>query len=188
MSARHVSAQQFDNAGEADLVTRRRGREWTEERRQLYVQLLDERLDADALHQLLVDKGTDLLDASVPYLVVAARNRARSTARRERRRADLESAATSQTRPSVFDPADIVAARQELSAVIVELGRLDPAYSWPLWWHAGGFSDDDIVELWNDAGFEPRNPSPAAIRKRRQRARSDLRSRLTRSLGHPPST
>jgi hypothetical protein len=147
----------------------------------LYATLLDENLDADALHQLLVEKGPSLLDAQIPYLVVAARNRNRSVDRRDRRRAVLEERlieSDTVLKPFVNDPADLVVERAELDDAMVVLGSLDARYSWPLWWHAAGFSDDEIIELWNDAGFEPPNPSAAAIRKRRERARLVLRQRL----------
>ena len=154
---------------------------WVADRRRLYSTLLDEGLDAEALHQLLVEKGPALLDSSVPYLVVAARNRARSTDRRDRRGAELhELHAAEQARQAsaTLDPADIVVARVELSAAVAALGQLDPRYSWPLWWHAAGFDDEEIRVLWNEAGFKPADPTAASIRKRRERARGQLRRLL----------
>ncbi|HEX7136043.1 MAG TPA: hypothetical protein VF228_25915 [Iamia sp.] len=151
---------------------------WSHVRRRIYRQLLEEGLDADDLDRLLDQEGAALLDRSVPYLVVAARNRARSAARRDRRRAELEDAAErdpSLARPSPLDPAELVAARAELDDVVEQLGGLDPRYSWPLWWHAAGYEDDEIIDLWDEAGFEPPHPTRATIRKRRERARSMLR-------------
>jgi hypothetical protein len=148
------------------------------------LKLLDEGLDAETLHQLLVEQGPDLLDASVPYLVVAAKHRSISAFRRDARRVELEERhSITHARgagPFAIDPADIVVARSELAEVVEALGQLDPRYSWPLWWHAAGFSDDEIVALWNDAGFQPPNPSLPTLRKRRERARVAL-SRLIQS-------
>jgi DNA-directed RNA polymerase specialized sigma24 family protein len=152
---------------------------WPEERRALYARLLDEGLDAEALHQLLVEKGPTLLDAAVPYLVVAARNRALSSARRDHRRSQLEEReALSRPSAPTLDPAELVVARSALTSTIVALGNLKPTYSWPLWWHAAGFDDDEIVSLWDAAGFRPPSPSLATVRKRRERARAQLRKLL----------
>jgi len=158
---------------------------WRSERRALYAILLHEGLEPDNLHQLLVEKGAALLDAAVPYLVVAARNRARSAARRDRRRLELHDrdAEDVSQRRVPLDPADVVVARAELSAAIEALSQLQPKYSWPLWWHAAGFGDEEICELWNEAGFLPPDPSLAAIRKRRERARTQLRRRLASAKG-----
>ncbi|MDQ1422139.1 MAG: hypothetical protein QOJ52_4101 [Acidimicrobiaceae bacterium] len=154
---------------------------WTEERRAIYARLLDEDLDRDALDQLLVDKGPRLLDADIPYVVAAVRNRRLSALRRDARRAELEVHQATSDRfleGSAFDPADVVVARSELEAVISALADMDPRYSWTLWWHAAGHTDAEITDLWNDAGFNPPDPTPESIRKRRERARSRLRGVL----------
>lgn len=153
-------------------------RDWPETRRAIYAQLLEDGLDEDALHQLLIERGPELLDASIPYLVVAARNRSISTVRRDHRRVELEEERSSfeaHSGPLAIDPADAVIAHNELAAVVRALGQMDPKLSWPLWWHAAGYTDQEISELWNDAGFLPRDPSSASVRKRRERARRQLR-------------
>lgn len=155
-------------------------RDWSSQRREIYAALLADHLDMDGLHQLLADRGAALLDKSVPYLLVAARNRVRSTYRRDSRRSELELEAEGPASSAYgLDPATVVAQQAELDAVIIALGRLDPAYSWPLWWHAAGYSDDEIIQYWDEAGLEPSNPTAASIRKRRERARQQLR-RLVR--------
>lgn len=157
---------------------RRHNARWTEDRQRLYRVLLDEGLNADDLDALLEREGAALLDRHIPYLVVAARNRRRDVDRRERRRSVLEGVAHQDrglATPSVLDPAEVVEARAELSAVVEQLGRLDPRYSWPLWWHAAGFTDDEIIELWDEAELTPPHPTRETIRKRRERARSMLR-------------
>jgi hypothetical protein len=169
------------------------GTGWSTARTDLYRRLLDEHIDADALHQLLTEKGPAILDRSIPYLVVAIRNRRRSTARRDARREELENSggwavADQQVAETPLDPFRVVVGRTDLAPVLDELGAMDPSYSWPLWWHSAGYSDAEIVERWREAGFEPEDPSLGLIRKRRQRARTVLadawrKGQMEESLG-----
>ena len=144
-----------------------------------YTQLVSEGVDEGALHDLLVRHGAAILDRSVPYLVVAARNTTRSRLRRERRRTELESRTGDMpAAPRTFDPYQVAHLDDEVKSVLEALGEMDPAMSYPLWWHAAGFSDEEIQDLWEAHQLTRERPSLAAIRKRRQRAREALRREL----------
>lgn len=159
-----------DDPGAGDARER-----WSEQRLILARALLDEGLSLDRLTALLDEKGVDLLDNGLPYVLVAARNKLRSEERRERRRVELESTAAGRDARSVLDPADEAIGRLELSATVTALAGLEPRESWPLWWHVAEVSDGEIALRCLDLGFDAKLASVETIKKRRQRLREQLR-------------
>jgi hypothetical protein len=133
--------------------------------------------DLDAVHDLIVAKGAEVLDLPFPYLVVAARNRARDRYRR-RTREDLTGQPELGSTGSAWDPLELVVANDELRRTLERLAAMDDRDVLVVWSSANGLSDAEIVSAWNDLGFQPPDPTPDAIRKRRERARRELSSRV----------
>jgi hypothetical protein len=149
-----------------------------ENRRALYERLRRAGVDLDALHDVFERTGGSILDRSVPYALVATRNRLRDVGRSDSRRRDREGsyeAALQAPGVEALDPAERLDAREDLRRAIRALAQLEERDAWLLWWHAGGFSDAEVVDLWTDAAFEPHRPSAAYLAVRRHRARSRLR-------------
>lgn len=152
-----------------------------ERRRELYQELLRAGADPEALHALIDRTKGEILDRSVPYALVAVRNQLRSGWRsdeRRRRREEAQPADGGYPDPDAIDPAERALANDGLQRALRAMARLDERDSWSLWWNASGYSDAEIAELWDDAGFEPRAPSPNYLRTRRARARQRLRAVL----------
>jgi hypothetical protein len=150
------------------------------DRRALY-ERLKRATDLDALHEIIAARGPSILDRGFPYLLVAARNRARSRHRQETRRSDA-SPEDSANR-SRWDPFEQLSGRETLRRLLDCLAELADEDALILWRHAQGWSDDEILEEWKALGFEPREPSAALLRKRRERARNELARRLGRDRG-----
>ena len=154
----------------------------SEKRRGVY-ELLRGVSDADALHDLIVQHGPEILDQPIPYLVTAARHRRISNWRH----AGMNSAPLGpgvdrpSPRASFWDPAERVAADEELRQVLSALTEMDDRDVLVLWRHVQGASDDQILDEWKSLGFDPSNINIAAIRKRRSRARVELREAFHRS-------
>jgi len=143
----------------------------------LYRELRSRRVDTSGLADLVIRYGSEILEREVPYIVVALRHIDIDARRRELRQlrvADrLESSSAAPFTDA--DPADVVLSRTSFDEAITALRQLDEADAWALWWHAAGFSDQEIAERWRQAGFQPTRPSSELLRKRRQRAREQLR-------------
>jgi hypothetical protein len=69
-------------------------------------------------------------------------------------------------------------ADEALGELLIELAELDPRDILVLWSTAAGRSDAEIAGEWDELQFQPSNPSPDLIRKRRERARTRMRDRL----------
>jgi hypothetical protein len=151
----------------------------SEQWRERYSELLRV-VDPDALHDLVVRHGPEILERDLPYLVVAARNQRRGKLRRGAARYEVPSAdvRAGEAAGSVWDPLARVVARETLRELLAELAELDPRDVLALWSHAAGRTDAEIVAEWDALGFEPANPSEASIRQRRSRTRQRLRERL----------
>jgi hypothetical protein len=135
--------------------------------------------DRDALHDALV-KDPTLWDKDAPLTVVAARWRSLDETRRTRRRREIAARTPPEADTDLsVDPLAILLAREELDGVRKALAELDPRDLHVLWLHAAGYSDEEVLQIWRRLGFEPRDPSPEWLRKRRQRARERLRARLS---------
>lgn len=132
---------------------------------------------ASHLGQLFARYGPSILDRGVPYLLVALRRVAIDEHRRDLREARIaEQLSNKGVAPfTEADPAEIVISRASLDSAIRAIMTLGEADGWALWWHAAGHTDDEIVRMWSEAGFEPSHPTPALVRKRRERARKRLR-------------
>ena len=134
--------------------------------------------DLESLHDLIARKGPEVLDLPFPYLVVAARNRLRDSLRRKVHEVPLGSEEGSVTpAPSVWDPLEVALAKDELRRTLETLARMDDRDVLVVWLAARGVADEKIVAEWDSLGFEPRHPTLSAIRKRRERARAELRRR-----------
>jgi hypothetical protein len=138
--------------------------------------------DADALHELLLRHGPAILDRELPYLVVAAGNQRRSMARRGAASHEIPTTdiGADEGAHSLWDPLASAIAREGFGELLTALGDLDPRDLLVLWSHAAGASDTEIAAQWDELQFNPPSPSIESIRKRRERARVQLRKRLGR--------
>jgi hypothetical protein len=175
-----VRAPRRPGSSSRSRAERRDWANWDAERQAVYEQLLKRGVDFSALTDLLLRYGPGLLDRDLPYLVTAIRRAAIDEQRREWRQARIAQRASEEPKhPSLLrDPAEVVLARSALSAAVGALATIDEADAWALWWHAAGFSDEEISQRWTEAGFKPTHPSAALLRKRRERARSRLRAEM----------
>jgi hypothetical protein len=143
--------------------------------------------DPDALHQLIAAHGAEILEKGLPYILIAARNWRRNLHRQavahpEVPVGDLPADPASSSR-SVWDPYERLAQKEGLRALAHALAQLDEADFLVVWRHAEGEPDTLIQQEWDAVGFEPRRPSVEYLRKRRQRAREQLRALLGRAEG-----
>ncbi|HEX3391569.1 MAG TPA: hypothetical protein VHS55_03310 [Solirubrobacteraceae bacterium] len=156
-------------------------RKGLDDRRLAHYRALLASADADAVHDLIVRHGAEILDRDLPYLVVAARNQLRSSKRSGPERYDTPMGELPE-RPtaegSIWDPLARIAAHEGLLALARSLAELDARDVLVLWSHAAGHSDAEIVAQWDRLGFSPPNPTEVAIRKRRERAGQRLREHL----------
>jgi hypothetical protein len=141
--------------------------------------------DLDALHELVAAKGVEVLDFPFPYLVVAVRNRRRDQLRRDARTThheqDLSDVDISLPAPrSLWDPLEQVMASDELRRTLEALASMDDRDVLVVWSSAQGLSDEEIASEWDSLGLSPSHPTPTAIRKRRGRAREELRRKARR--------
>lgn len=136
--------------------------------------------DLDALHELVAARGVEVLDSPFPYLVVAARNRVRDTLRRQGRAPVVEprDSDTPAFSSPVWDPLETAVAHDELRRALDVLASMDDRDVLVVWLSAQNRSDEEIAGIWDELGFQPGGPSLSAIRKRRERARQELRRRL----------
>jgi hypothetical protein len=150
-------------------------------RQALYV-ALSQAVDLDGLHDLIATKGMEILELPFPYLVVAARNRVRDRLRRQAREDPSASANTpdAAASPILWDPLELVMANDELRRTLEALAAMDDRDVLVVWLSAQGSSDEEIVAEWDSLGFAPSHPTLAAVRKRRERARAELRRRVDR--------
>lgn len=126
------------------------------------------------LQSVLARNGAALLDRGVPYLLTAVRNERISSWRRSAR----EVVSEGPEQIAILDPAAVVAQRDELGAAMDAIRSIEERDGWLLWWTAEGFSLAEIAGMWDEAGFDPKKPSPEYLRVRRSRARQRLRELL----------
>lgn len=157
---------------------RRPGGDPAEEWREVY-EALARRPELEEVHELIARKGPEVLRRGVPWLLIRARLDARSTARRQRRRARAaEDAVPPPGGASLWDPYERVVAAESLSRLLAGLAELPLEDALLVWWHAEGRSDTEVAAQWQELGLAPKEPSAAALRKRRERARKRLREHL----------
>lgn len=151
-----------------------------ETRRRVY-ERLRRVADEDSVHDLVARYGPEILDRDLPFLIVAARNQLRS----RMRRAHSEQLALQV--PDAADPRgdafDVATGQIGVDALLSALARLDPRDTLLLWRVAEGVPDQEVADEWDARGLLPSNPSPAALRKRRERARARLRETLESPSG-----
>jgi hypothetical protein len=144
---------------------------------------LREIADPDAVHDLVASYGPGILDRGLPYLVVAARNRLHSRMRGGHNRFEIPTGNLPDTEAiSAWDPLARIAASEQLATLVSTLADMDDRDVLVVWRHAEGVPDDEIRAEWDARGFQPRSPSMASIRKRRERARTTLRALLAPEL------
>lgn len=159
-------------------VTPEERQDLEDQRAQRYRALANVR-DRDALHDALA-KDPSLWDSDAPLTRVAARWRQLDARRTEQRRDEIAAEAQADLTPTVdLDPLATVLAREEFAELQHALAQLDPRDLHLVWLHASGYSDAEVVAIWNRLGFEPSDPTPAALRKRRSRALAHLRDLVT---------
>lgn len=153
----------------------------TAEAREKLYRALTSASDMDALHDLVATKGIEVLDHPFPYLVVAARNRLRDRMRRADREMPMASLEFPEDHPapSLWDPLDVAVGNDQLRKTLEVLASMDDRDVLVVWLAAKGSADEEIVRRWDELGFIPHHPSLAAIRKRRERARAELRGQTT---------
>ena len=133
--------------------------------------------DLDALHSVIAAQGAEILDKGLPYVLIAARNWRRSAHRRSL--AHQEIAVTDAPEPaSVWDPFQELAQNESLARLTSALSELADEDVLVVWRHAEGYADSEIQHEWDELGFEPRTPTMEYLRKRRQRAREQLKDLL----------
>lgn len=134
--------------------------------------------DHDSLHELIARHGVEILDRSLPYLFVAARNQLRSRQRRERVRA--HSREVDESASSIWNPWDRLVDREALRRLAEAISSLAPEDRLLLMRKAEGATYAEIIEEWDQLGFSPIHPSAETLRKRRQRLLEKLREGLGR--------
>jgi hypothetical protein len=133
--------------------------------------------DVDGLHTLIARYGTAILRRGVPYVLIAARNRDRDSIRRQRARREVPLLPESDgSTTSLWDPGETISHREDLRAVLDAMATLDPKDAFLIWAAARGDSDSNVSDQWSALGFEPSAPSGAYMRKRRERARAQLKA------------
>jgi DNA-directed RNA polymerase specialized sigma24 family protein len=138
-------------------------------------------LGTERVHDLVARRGPELLNKPIPYLVRSARNLSISEWRKHRPPSvPLDESLDNEpiTHGAPWDPVARVVASDELARVIDALASMDDRDVLVVWRNVQGASDETIQREWDELGLEPREPSLAAIRKRRERARDELRRRV----------
>ncbi len=163
------------------VTSRRSSRVLSDEHLRRYRELL-RASDADAVHDLLVRHGPEILDRDLPYLVVAARHQLINSERRGASRFEIPLAEVPEQptqEGSIWDPLASAIAMESTRELVRALAELDDRDVLVLWGRAANRSDEELAREWDRLGFTPSSPSTAAIRKRRERANVKVRQRLT---------
>jgi hypothetical protein len=129
--------------------------------------------DRDALHEVVVRNGAEILECGVPYIVVSARHRAARERKRAARDVSIDKADESWLS---VDPYEQIEKNDTLRGLINHLATLPDEDVVLVWAHAQGASTEEMRKLWQAAGFEPKAPTLDALRKRLQRAHEKLRA------------
>lgn len=157
----------------------------SEMRREVYQQAVTV-ADSDAVHDLLIQYGPEILDKGFPYIIIAARNRQRSAHRVGRRQRELlEQEWRSETASPRWDAYSRVSHLESFRILLDAMAEMSDEDVLTTWRHAEGYSDKEIQEEWDDLGLDPPRPSLALLRKRRERARAWLQKRVQQKLSSP---
>lgn len=146
--------------------------DWRTRARVAKYQTLRSLVDEDSLHDVIATNGIEILDAEIPYLLVAARNRLRRSWRATSRAAERLDLAVDVERPqSMFDPADAILRNEAAADLLRAISTLREEDQHVLWWSAAGMSTEEMVSRWAEAGLDAPAPSAQALRQRLHRAR-----------------
>lgn len=148
-------------------------------RRERYQALLNAS-DPDAVHELIVRYGPEILDQDLPYLIIAARHRAISDYRRATREIPGDEALEAAPAPasSLWDPLERVSQNEALRKLTLALGALPPVDAMIVWLTACGLTAKEIRERLTAVG---ESMTEVTIRKRLSRARQRLLAELAAS-------
>lgn len=145
--------------------------------------------DIDSLHEVVAKRGVAVLHKGLPYVVLAARLEMLAAARTSsRRRGIREEKRHELSATSTWDPYEQTAKFEGLRALADALAELPDGDILTIWRNAEGYSDKEIIKEWKQLGLEPSNPTPASIRKRRERARRWLRDKVIERLASDGGT
>lgn len=126
----------------------------------------------DSVHEMIHRFGPRILRRDFPYLVTVAKGLGQSADRTAQRRQDILARHGARPRSSL-DPLEAVVENAALRETLEALAKLPDDDALLLWWHALGFSDEEIMKMWSDAGQT--GLSEVAIRQRRSRSRRALK-------------
>ncbi len=135
------------------------------------------RADLDTVHDLIARYGPEVLERGLPYVLVAARNRARDLHRQAARRQDrtLDGLDPPESLDAEDDARTALRLTGLSSKLIQALGELSEPDAVLLWEGARGSSDSAIALEFVERGWDLTPASRATIRKRRERATARLR-------------
>ena len=129
--------------------------------------------DPDALHDVLVARGPEILHHTVPYIVWAATRKRRKAYAKELRRAVLRNEKLRPAPASVWDPYDRILHDERLLKLADAMSELPAAEVHLLWARAEGKSYEDIAAGWPEEFGDP--PLVTTLRQRWRRAIGKLK-------------
>lgn len=132
-------------------------------------------MSREELHDQIAQKGLEVLERGIPYVIQAARWGRIDAARRAGRETSLGD--NEPPDPRLTSPFVEVAASEERQLLIEALSELPDADVLAVWRHHEGWSDEEIAVAIAEIGGG--KLTAATIRKRRERAMVKLRTLLT---------
>jgi DNA-directed RNA polymerase specialized sigma24 family protein len=135
---------------------------------------ISQRISKEELHDQIAQRGLEILDRGVPYVVQAARWRRIDAARRRSRERPLDSEPVDLGQ--IMSPFEAAVASEERRMLVDALAEFPDADVLAVWRHAEGIPDEEIAAAIEALGH--RHISPAGVRKRRERALEKLRKLL----------
>ena len=140
--------------------------------------------EIDRFHDLIARYGLNLLEQPTAYVLVAVKHaNYRAFRQNERFHFQDPSCYAGDHANHVelsFDPLEMMVRSETTRELLAAFQSLEARDIHLLWWSAHGATADEIRVMWDDRQFLPAAPNDAYLRKRRERARSEMRRRLTR--------
>jgi hypothetical protein len=138
---------------------------------------------SEDVHEALAHTGTEILKHGVPYLVTAARWRAKDHFRRDARRQELldrdkQSYEMDLASSQSWDPYEWAVRSESSRRLLKLLGELPNRELLTVWGHARGSSNEEILADWVTHGLEQEGDSPDTVERVRQAAIARLRRRV----------
>ncbi|MBI5513918.1 MAG: sigma-70 family RNA polymerase sigma factor [Deltaproteobacteria bacterium] len=134
---------------------------------------------ADAVHDAILQRGVEVLERGVPYLLWAAHRARLDAHRRAQRRERLAPTepedAHAPPASSILDPFHQCMVNDSVRRVVDALLTLPQSDALALWWHLEGHEDQAILDRLKALDL---NLSPDALRMRRERSLTTLRGML----------